>query len=416
MNNFDKYKKLKTQYNLVYKGIHLNRVLSLMIWILANSKEAGFKWKTTAKIFFAMNVYRVDFKPNRHSILTMFGDWSRKEHLKIYGNIICKLGDCASYNEALELGHKFYFSFSTIVNFIKSLWILRGAGLTFVQKWKLSVHATYYCNTIDLLEKRNLCPQKFLCMCHGFGIDNLLTQYFKLKKIPTYSLQEGIYFLFGDNPPLDSILYENFETDNLLCWGQYTKDEYMKYGIEGKRLLVSGYPKDLSLSEVVIKPPLRKCLVLLARDSFNSSNLNLIDILSEFTKDFDFELKLHPSCDFETYSKLALENGMSILSLDKSINDCLNNIDYDFAIAVNTTVYYESLIKGLPCLRFHDDAFILMAGLDDVFTNSQQFCIKLHVIQTIPEVEYQKHITELLEYAIGYGKDNYVKNVLGEFF
>ena len=411
MTCFEKYKNLKSQYNFVYKGIHLNRVLSIMLWILANSKEAGFKWTSTIKLFLAKDVTKINFKEN-HTILTTFGDYSRREYLNLYNNIISKIGLNASYNDLSELGHRMSFSYLSFVNFVKSLRLLQSTDLTFTQKWKISVYTTYYCNTIDLLEKQNLCPQKFLCMSHVLGIDNLLTQYFKLKGIPTYSLQEGIYFLFGDNPPLDSILYENFETDNLLCWGQYTIDEYKKYGIDGKRFHVSGYPKEIKLSDIVIRKGLRKCIVFLARESYDSSNIKLIKLLSEFSNEIEFSLRLHPSCDFEAYSKQATENNMSIIPTGKLISECLNNVDYDFSIAVNTTVYYEALMMGLPCLRYHDDAFILMAGLDDVFSDSTQFITKVSSFKTLSEVEYQKHIDEMLKYTIGYGIDDYAKNIL----
>ena len=74
-------------------------------------------------------------------------------------------------------------------------------------------------------------------------LENLLTQFFKLRNIPTYSLQEGVYFIFKKNPPLDSVQYENFETDNLLCWGQFSIDEDVSYGISPRKLRLAGYPK-----------------------------------------------------------------------------------------------------------------------------------------------------------------------------
>ena len=313
MNEFEKYKALKGQYDFVYKGIHLNRVMALVIWSLANNKNAGFKWTSSIKIFLARNVEKMNFDEKCHTILTSFGEYSRREYLRLYANVISKIGSNVSYNDISKLGHKVYFSLSSFTQLIKSLKYLGGTDLTFSQKWKLSVDATYYCNTIDLLEKRGMLPQKFLCMSHTLGFDNLLTQYYKLRNIPTYSLQEGIYFFYGDNPPLDSILYENFETDNLLCWGQYTIDEYKKYGIGENRFLISGYPKDLALSNVVIKKDFRKCIVFLARNRYDSSNIRLIELLSKFSTKYDFSLKLHPSCNFEYYNKLAIDNKMSIL-------------------------------------------------------------------------------------------------------
>lgn len=411
MNEFEKYKALKDQYDLVYKGIHLNRVMALVIWSLANNKNTGFRWTSSIKIFLARNVEKMNFDEKCHTILTSFGEYSRREYLRLYANIISKIGCNLSYNDISELGHKVCFSLSSFVQFIKSFKCLIGTDLTFIQKWKLPVDATYYCNTIDLLEKTGILPQKFLCMSHTLGFDNLLTQYYKLRKIPTYSLQEGIYFFYGDNPPLDSILYENFETDKLLCWGQYTIDEYKKYGIDKKRFIISGYPKELALSNVVIKKTLRKCIVFLARNRYDSSNEKLIELLSKFSTKYEFSLKLHPSCNFEYYNKLAVGYKMSIIPSDKLINDTLNNVDYDFSIAVNTTVYYEALMRGLPCLRYQDESFVLMAGLDDVFTDSEQFGLQMHVLQTVSINEYQKQINEMLEYSIGLGQDNYVEMI-----
>lgn len=408
MNSFERYKKLKSQYDFVYKGIHLNRVLSFDLWLLANSKKAGFWFISLLKVFLAKDITKIEYNDN---ILTTFGDKSRTEYLKLYDNILSKIGSIASRNDMSKVGNRLSFSTSSFSYFVKSLRLLNVTDLTFWQKCRLAVHTVYYCNTIDLLEKQPWSPKKYLCMCHVLGIDNLLTQYFKQKNIPTYSLQEGIYFLFGENPPLDSILYENFETDNLLCWGQYTADEYQKYGIDKHRFRISGYPKELSSFDVVVKNPLRKCLVLLARESFNNSNIKLIELLSGFTDDYDFYLKIHPSCNYSLYKRIAEEKGLFMVPTEMTIGECLNNKEFDFSVAVNTTVYYEALMKGLPCFRYHDDSFVLMAGLDDVFENREQFRALVFSLEEASVNEYQQQIRDMLEYAIGYGLDNYVEEI-----
>ena len=96
------------------------------------------------------------------------------------------------------------------------------------------------------------------------------------------------------------------------------------------------------------------------------------------------------------------------MSPNKTINDCLKNKGFDFSIAINTTAYYEILMNGIPCLRFHDETFVLMTGLYDFFTNESQFESQISLLQTIPEHQYQDNVNQLLEYAIGLGIDNYM--------
>lgn len=46
---------------------------------------------------------------------------------------------------------------------------------------------------------------------------------------------------------------------------------------------------------------------------------------------------------------------MDIIADELTVNDCLNKEAFDFAIAVNTTAYYEAYMRGLPCLRYLDE-------------------------------------------------------------
>ena len=72
MNKFEKYKQLKEQFDFVYKGIHLNRVLALSIWGLAN-KELRFSWKQYALALLSIDVRRLKFDASRQTILSTFG-------------------------------------------------------------------------------------------------------------------------------------------------------------------------------------------------------------------------------------------------------------------------------------------------------------------------------------------------------
>ena len=411
MDDFGKYKLLKSQFDLIYKGISLNRVLAMDIWYIVN-KQYKFSWKHYFLFLFALDVRKINFDSTTQKVLSTFGRYGgRKDHFELYNAVIKKIGNSVSFNNTLEWPTLFAFHPILVIRlFFQGYKKLKPSSLTMKERCQLIIMALHYCNTLIELDKMSFVGvQKYLCQCSVLGLENLLTQFFKLRNIPTYSLQEGIYFVFKKNPPLDSIQYENFETDNLLCWGQFSVDEDASYGIPTQRLRVAGYPKKVKLYPMKEVNPYKKCMVLLARDSFRDTNSQLLNILLKYSDDYDFCIKLHPSCDFEFYSSFASQHGMTIIPKDKTINDCLDNKLFDFAIAVNTTAYYEALMRGLPCLRFCDDTFDLMAGCKDVFGKDEMFCEIMETLRMQPLSAYQEEVNHVLKYAIGIGIDNYKK-------
>lgn len=410
MDRFEKYKQLKEQFDFVYKGIHLNRVLAVFIWGLANN-TVTFSWKQYALAFLAIDVRKLKFDASTQSILSTFGRYNRKDHLELYKTVLERLNGQASYNNTLELGWRFAFHpllACKILAYAKKH--LVGSSLSLCQKLQLVVLCLHYCNVIDELKHINLRGvKKYLCQCSVLDLENLLTQYMKLKGIPTYSFQEGVYYIFKTNIPLDAVQYENFETDHLLCWGQYSADEDASYGISKNRLYVAGYPKKVTLHPLKENNSMKRCMVLLARDALRNANMSLLNVLSLAASKYEFCLKLHPSSDYDWYNNYVNRHGLAIVSKDKTINECLNTEDYDFAIAVNTTAYYEAWMRGLPCLRFWDESFDLTAGLDDVFSSIEDFEVRLVKFRDLEKSTLQKQVDEMLRYVMGVGIDNYKK-------
>ena len=183
---------------------------------------------------------------------------------------------------------------------------------------------------------------------------------------------------------------------------------FISTGISKSRFCLAGYPKDVEKLKMKDNKSINRIMVMLARDSFRNSNNQLIGILSKFSDKYEFNLKLHPSCDYNYYSNLAKTCNMGIISQDKTIGQCLNNTLYDLSIAVNTTAYYDSLIKGVPCLRYSDGTFDLMCGLDqDYFSSADEFEKSISFLLGLTAKEYQKKVDDILKYAIGLGIDNY---------
>lgn len=412
MSKYNKYVMLKSKFEYIYKGIYINRILAPMIWSFANSNTAGFRWTSSALIFCAADVERLKYDSQNHIVFSTFSPDDRKDYKELYYSVINKLGGRVSINELALIKHKYAFTLNSIRNLFHSFRLSLRLNLTLTQKWKLAVYTTYYCNTIDKLETLDLFPKRYLSMFNTAYLENLLTQFFKRRGIKTYSLQEGIYHIFEHDFPIDVIQYENLETDNLLCWGQYSVEEYKRYGIDMERLHTVGYPKSMFMEDLRINESLHKCVVLLSRDNYLSTNLRVIDLLSEYSDRFDFYLKLHPAADYEFYNKLAKEKGLFMVAKDKTVNECLDNHVFDFGVAVNTTAYYESLLRGLPCLRYYDGSYDLTEGLDDIFDTPEGFLEQIERLSCKDIMLYKSEVVEMLKYVLGYSVDKYAEVIL----
>ena len=250
-------------------------------------------------------------------------------------------------------------------------------------------------------------------MYNSTGLENVITQYMKLKGIPTYSLCEGVYVVEEKNLNYDSVNYRNLETDKLVTWGQSVVDDFTKAGIESGRMCVGGYPHKVVTEQFSLRPNLKRCMVMLARATYHHSNVILLNELSQLTSKYTFCLKCHPDSDIEYYRRFASDKGMELVPMDKTVNECLNKELFDFAIAVNTSAYYECLMRGVPCFRFYDGSFNLMHGYEiDVFTSKGQLNDAIvEVGLEMANGTYQDGINKILEYNVGLGINNY-KDIL----
>ena len=390
----------------------MNRVICIELWKIANNSISFSFCKIIKYLFTCKNVSRMDTSAE---ILSTSGSNGRKDHMDLYKQVIKKLGNKTVFNDpdSWEDINCFHPIMIFRVMFL-SLSILKDSDLFFKQKVDLTSEVIYYCNTLLALRKLDFSKtKKYLCEIDVRRFENLMTQYMQLKNIPTFSMEEGIFYIFKGEIPHDSVHYEVLTTDKLLCWSQYVIDEFSQYGIEKDRLILAGYPKKVERKNIKKSSSLKKCLVMVARKQFDSANYKLLDILKSMTNQYDFCLKLHPSCDYHSYEQYALKNGMYIINKETTLIDCLQQDCYNWAIAVNTTAYYETLMKGIPCFRFLDESYSLPNGGDDSFETRGELETLLEMFKHSNTEIYQKDIDEMLTYTIGIGIDNYSKAICG---
>lgn len=407
MTNFDKYKALKDLLNIEYKGIHLNKVMAIDIWNMANSRQK-ISYKKIFLCLFYLDLSKLNIE---NSLLITYGmHKNRPDYVEIVENVLSKIGK-TDYYQIIEAKRKLKISFKNYTNNAKYVFkVLRKANCSLLDKLKLISIITYYTNTIDILSKIDFSlVTKYLAFSSVHDVECLLTQYLQQKKVKTYSLQHGAYYIYDKSIPIDVIAYENFTSDVHLAWGEYTAKEFAGWGIPSKKIHVAGHP---CISKIESISPIKKIergLVLLTRLSYQESNFSLIKILHQ-SEDLLFQIKLHPSLDLDLYRAKYSYSNIEFLDNTRTLNELLKSSDFDFAIVVNSTSYYEALTRGLPTFRFSDNSFDLMYGYDDIFSSAIELKRVIEKIRT--DETYNESVKKMLEYVLGIGIDNYRKELI----
>lgn len=404
MNIFEQYKALKSQLHYRYKDYDLEEILAIRIWLFCQfgcKARPSFRMRKDYGKLFSLE------KAN----LFIYGKYGRKDHEYTFDCVYKKIED--SY-DAIKLDKYPDIRFYSIKNYMLAfllIFVLLGSRvMKFREKLYWWCCFCYILNTIDYLESM---PEKklgkLLCFSAIHEDENILKQYFKNHGAITYSMFHGTNIRQVHNLTIDCLTYENLYVDYCLPWGQYGKDEFIKTGISESTLIVVGYPREMKLQPLNSESFMKRCVVLMSRSQFEETDLKLMRQLSCF-KNLSFSVKLHPSCDESKFADLCTQYGFELIAKKTLLSDCLNNKDYDFAIAVNTTSYYEALISGLPCLRYKDgDQYDMMMGDEhDEFEDENGFQESVAWIkETMCGGGYETIRQQILQYCLGYGIDNY---------
>lgn len=393
----------------------MNRVMIFEMYNLANGWDIGTPNKWLRLALHTYDLSKLKFESN-NKILSTFGQQNRRDHKEVYDYVVETLGDKVSYNDLNQLPRIRKIRPLVILHVLfASMWGLRNCNdLNIRQKLRLSLCACVYCNALLDLEKLSLTGvKKYLSMYHVDQLENMITQYMKLKQIPTYSLCEGVYLVDKENQTLDAVNYTNFETDCLLVWGQYVIDSFAKEGINQNRMVIGGYPHHVNLKQMKVENSFKKCVVMLARKDFIEADIRLLQILSQYSQKYDFYLKTHPNLNYQMIADYAHTHGMKMVPQNMTINECMSSTNFDWAIAVNTTAYYEALMRGIPCLRYKDESYKLLPGCDDDFSNEYELDERVQsVLSKLGSGLYQKDVDEKLEYVMGVNINNYKEILL----
>jgi len=398
---FKRYKIIKSKLVYNYKEYPMHNILSLEIISLVYAKK-----KLNVKDFAYLVLTRKINIDNSKKILFSIGGYKRDDYYELL-NYVRKDID-SSLVDLSKIKSSFKISLKNIGISFKHIFF-NDIDLSFKNKLSLAITMTYILNIIDDLENNRVDNiQKFCSFCSNLNYEGILDYYFQKNSIQTYTLQHGLWFIY-DSYPIDLVAYENLISQNLLCWGDYTKQEFKKFGVSQEKIKVAGYPRNIH-PLVVKKVKKLKILVLFARVQYHKNNLDIVEILKKLklTLNIEVEFKLHPSLDKKIYEDIAYNNNFTMAD-NKTIKELMKDSNYTFSIVYNSTAYYDSYLYNCISLQYKDiDADNSIDIWNDSFKTLKELQEKIEFF-TIKNTEqnFWDETEEKLKYILGYGTNNY---------
>ena len=198
-----------------------------------------------------------------------------------------------------------------------------------------------------------------LCVtfCDAHGIENLTTQIASNKKIITATLQHGQYrVLKPETENADVESYENFISDYLFAWGEMTKKEFLKAGLDQNRIITVGAIKSFSNNTCLQFQKTKNVFgVVLDGNIYKESNIQMIHYANLLANKFDLKyiVRLHPKNNWKDYSKYCDSNKLhSVLTKVENYNYA-NKID--FSLVHMTGVFVELLSINSAIFLMEDE-------------------------------------------------------------
>ncbi|GLY61604.1 hypothetical protein Pcaca05_24610 [Pectobacterium carotovorum subsp. carotovorum] len=406
---FQKYLDYKEKINFNYKGYPVEKILSVDIASIAFGIKK-FRLKGLFGFFFSRKIVFPEIGKN--DVLYSMGDYKRKDYYALLDYVREQ-----TPGHLVDLNDNGRIVTINVINILKALVHIfsEGQGIALKDKLMLVVSYTYIMNYIDEIERNeSALPGAYVSFCSSHINEAVIDIFFQKRSIPTYTLQHGLYFLFKDKT-IDAICYENIIANKLLCWGEYTREQFVEYGVSAEKLIVAGYPGTFeSLKKREVKEKFT-ILLLLSRYMFHENNIHILNIVSsvkKLNKNINIDVKMHPSLKESDYHRVFEEHGFSLCK-EGTIKSLLKNGEYDMTISYNSTAYYDSYMSNCVSLRYLDkDSDGSIDVLDDGFDSVTSLSEKIAIFSQDMKTDlFWRQVEERLAFICGFNINKYNEEI-----
>lgn len=365
--NFKKIQYLKKNKLFIKDGF--NYILPQSIKLYKNSNSYLMK----CIIFGMMFKPKLIYKNNGLDILISypFKKGKREDYEEIINNLKKIVGH---YNEmyfeykfdlreCLKNISKFYIFFKKLKNIPE---------LSFKEKLIITSLSIMIKKIKCQIEKINFKEKILITFCDAHFEENILTQLLKRNKIKTITLQHGQYRYYDSFIKNENVeAYKNFISDFIFVWGETTKIELLKSGIDKNKILKVGALKNFQ--KIKNKNRINEnifCLVL-DGETYRESNLKMIEISNGIASAMKkkYYIRFHPMNNKKYYEKKILK--------DNYIKEVSFELNPEFYIMHMTSVMLETLCASKPFFIYNDEFQVDIFKIKELlFSNLDEFLKK----------------------------------------
>ncbi len=358
MLNSKELEKLKAK-NYLIEGVNIFNVLAVKLY------DAS-KLKMLKRAIFALFWKPILVESSNGTGVLIFHGCKMKrrdDYDDMLSTLKGKLSQESDYVEVLER-FSFVYMFKACFHFFKNLKIYPELGVL----KSIYIHILYVQFSFIKDEVSNIFGEKkhVITFCDAHPYDNLCAQLASKKNIKTYTIQHGQYRELSTDFNPDVEVYKNFISDKLLCWGDKTKLEFMRLGVDESRLVVTGRFQRQSRGPE-FEASLRLCTkhavgVLFSGDNevINKEMLKII-VQAASSLNLMIVLRLHPYdsiCNYHNELK-----GLNYKLEQGEFSGFVNSVD--FCICHMTAAFLDVLKLGKVCFIYKDET------LSSIFHNRE---------------------------------------------
>lgn len=379
------YKAALTNYRPVGfdKRIKWDKVMAVwvvtndMLGVLRKRSAIGAIKRGVREAFFDDYYYSVE---GTGSALLFYGEYNwRADHERTFHNLCSNLKGVVEI-KATKQKPKIHVIRGLAYLFLFCIWIIQAmlSGCNFVQACNV-VRPLSICYKSNKLFSES-CFKNALLLIAYYDVspdESYVVQKAKLMGLKTATLQHGIFSEKKDKKALSDTGFEYSESvsDYYFAWNQYTKDEWLKMGLDEKKIIVVGIPKFAGNTTKATDntKSLDVFGVILNNSSFDAHNRLLVMTANKISESLGmcYVIRFHPELKGgikKAYEELADDRYFIGESDNKvSVPEYSNTVK--FSIISSSSVFVDLVFLGA-------DVYRLIVTDSDTYSNVKQnsFC------------------------------------------
>lgn len=361
-----------------FSEFEIDKLLFNQIYYALTRSDLFLFETITASLFFDREV--IAYENNGSDLLFYSEVFNRKDHDGYWDKIrstydkkdiiqIDNLGKGKSLKCFKPL--KFFRKINLFCSFNKKLSFIKG-GLV---RGYLSAQLVWFYEFYRKIKMLELNPKVAVCFCDTDFHESLLVQWFKNQNIVTITNQHGQPLLRDINiDRLNQSQILNFNSDYILVKGEFTKRQYLKAGIDEKRIIVVG---DLVSPhfKYIDRKSLGRFAVFLDSPSYlfsNDTNRSLLLFAEEISNKMNltYVVKLHPSDDEKRYANY----NCKFVDKNTTLSDLFDMID--FGIFSASAIYIDMISHSVKPYQHCKVEFPIVENGNDIANDYNDFEIK----------------------------------------